>query len=486
MRIVRQWLSSILLGAVNIQQSRKLNLSSLGMILQQQVIATPRHQRSALKSCATTQNQSELMQKNAILCEADQQNWFYYDPHSIVYNGVRKLLKGWCGGQGKITRVYYQDFIHTAQGDPIFFEHYDNFYDLRERFIPTIDAFSQILPDPLKLLTFVIDRGIYGKDVLEKIARSKHRVITWEKGYNRDGWREEGESGEFRLTRYRNNFHDLLCYDFKYIRYKSEKIENYDRIIVRASGDGKENLEVSILSNDNELSTEDTIKAMFTRWLQENDFQYQIKHFGLNQITSYGYENYDELVDKDVLTDEFKTVRKQRNMLDRDLVKLIVRRESITDKGKKVSTEMTEDIEHIKCAITEIENQISSLQKKSSKIEKLSNSGAQRLKTKPKAYMDAVKMTARNIFYKTFRSFRKQMKNFRQDHLIFRELTRSSGVIKEDINGIKSIRLNLAMTLQPKEIQLIESYLHQHYQNIQLIGKNENLNKEGILLAIVD
>ena len=26
---------------------------------------------------------------------------------------------------------------------------------------------------------------------------------------------------------------------------------------------------------------------MFNRWLQENDFKYRDKHFGINQITSY-------------------------------------------------------------------------------------------------------------------------------------------------------------------------------------------------------
>lgn len=489
MKIVRQWLSTVLLGAVNIEQSRTLNFPDLKSVLNQQVIATPRHQRAALKSCATNQNQAELMQQNAVLCEADKQKWFYYDPHSIVYNGMRKLLKGWCGGHGKIARAYYQDFIHTAKGDPVFFDHYDNYYDLRERFIPTVDAFSKILPDPSKPLTFVIDRGIYGKKILEEIASGRHRVITWEKGYNRDGWQEETKSGQFRLTRYRNNFYDLRCYDFKYIRYKSDKIANYDRIIVRASGTGKENVEVSILSNDSELSTEETIKAMFTRWLQENDFQYQIKHFGLNQITSYGYENYvdieDELIDKEVVTNEFRLITKQRNNLKSQLAKLMVKREKITDAGKKVGSVMVESISQVKLDIIEIENQMSSLQRKSSKLKKLSKAGAQRLETKPKAYMDAVKMTARNIFYKSFRKFRTRMNNFRKDHLIFRELTRSSGFIKEDINGIKTITLNLAMTFQPKEIQVIEEYLQSHFQDIRIIGKNGSLEKEGILLAIV-
>ena len=34
---------------------------------------------------------------------------------------------------------------------------------------------------------------------------------------------------------------------------------------------------------------------MFNRWLQENDFKYLDKHFGINQITSYGVTGYEEL-----------------------------------------------------------------------------------------------------------------------------------------------------------------------------------------------
>jgi hypothetical protein len=34
---------------------------------------------------------------------------------------------------------------------------------------------------------------------------------------------------------------------------------------------------------------------MFHRWLQENDFKYMEKHFGINQITSYASHSYEEL-----------------------------------------------------------------------------------------------------------------------------------------------------------------------------------------------
>ena len=35
------------------------------------------------------------------------------------------------------------------------------------------------------------------------------------------------------------------------------------------------------------LFGEEPIHLMFSRWLQENDFKYMEKHFGINRITSY-------------------------------------------------------------------------------------------------------------------------------------------------------------------------------------------------------
>ncbi len=43
--------------------------------------------------------------------------------------------------------------------------------------------------------------------------------------------------------------------------------------------------------------------------------------------------------------------------------------------------------------------------------------------------MDSIKITARNIFYEAFKPFKEMYNNFRDDHVIFRNLTRSLGGI---------------------------------------------------------
>jgi len=45
-------------------------------------------------------------------------------------------------------------------------------------------------------------------------------------------------------------------------------------------------IEVSVLTDDKNRTVSQIIDLMLKRWVQENDFKYNIKHFGLNQIIS--------------------------------------------------------------------------------------------------------------------------------------------------------------------------------------------------------
>ena len=133
----------------------RLSFLSAGM----EFLVSPRHQRSALKAGSTEHNRILLFGGNADFINADENRWYYYDPHGIRYTGIRKILKGWCGSVGKIARVHYQDFIHTSSGAQVFFKSFDNYYDLRERFDVTVSEFAQVLEKPLRPLAFIIDRG---------------------------------------------------------------------------------------------------------------------------------------------------------------------------------------------------------------------------------------------------------------------------------------------------------------------------------------
>lgn len=92
--------------------------------------------------------------------------------------------------------------------------------------------------------------------------------------------------------------------------------------------------------------------------------------------------------------------------------------------------------------------------KEVSKIDDLIEQGYQKLDTDTKSFMDAIKVLARNIFYISFQSFKEKYDNYRDDHVLFRHWTRSSGYIQPIENAIR-IWLTPQMEYQPKMKKII-------------------------------
>ena len=158
-RLWNQWISSILLGAVNLEQTGRLDFRSLEFLLRQPTISSIFHQQTALGRISDSDSALRSLQANAELVGASESEYFYYDPHGMPYTGMRNILKGWCGAIGKVAKVNYQDFIHTDRGDPVHIGIYDNFLDLRERFADNVDVFiKEVLKGRRDPAVFVVDR----------------------------------------------------------------------------------------------------------------------------------------------------------------------------------------------------------------------------------------------------------------------------------------------------------------------------------------
>ena len=65
-----------------------------------------------------------------------------------------------------------------------------------------------------------------------------------------------------------------------------------------------------------------------------------------------------------------------------------------------------------------------------SRLEDLIGRGMVRLDSGPKRLLDAIKVVARNEFYRALAPFRKAYDNYRDDHEHFRRLTQSAGVLR--------------------------------------------------------
>lgn len=472
---IRQWLAAILLGCQNIEQSKEINYSSLRTIIGK-TYKSLHLQRVQLKNAATRANTESILQFNAGLLEVNRQQDFYYDPHTKHYSGHLKILSTWCPSVRLADKGINMDYIHTSLGYPVYFNTDDNFYDLRERFISNTAQFRSLFHfNDKDVLTWIIDRGIYSIDIFKEIIESPNsHIITWEKGYEKNKWDEKASCGEGHLVKKRNHNKDIKLIHYHYQERQWEKHPWMRQLIVRVfDKNWKVLIEVSILTDDKNRAADQVIELMLKRWVQENDFKYLIKHFGINQITSYAFTDYkalkDKLEDKIYTCNQHKTltqeIQKVRARLKTALLfqykfeeKYKEQKEKLPVRQQKRKEKILKNINELNATLLELEQQRRATTKQVSKIEELIEQDYQKLDTNTKNFMDAIKMLARNIFCITFQSFKEKYNNYRDDHVLFRHLTRSAGKIQPDGAGFK-IWLKPQMEYQPKIQKIIKEVL---------------------------
>lgn len=484
-----QWLIVILLGIKNIEQSKTLDYNSLNVILGS-TIPNLHRQRQELKSLASEENTWKLLEFNASLIKANHNTDFYFDPHVKHYTGQLKILKGWCPKIRMADKVLNMDFIHTVKGYPVYFKTVDNFYDLRERYTTEFKEFrklSGIVPE--KVLTFIIDRGIFSMEVFENIINSENlHIITWEKGYIKDGWRTGIPINKASIIKTRNNSRDLKEYHYQYKDYLWEKDERLRKLVVRITNPKGKIIEVSILTDDHQRQAEQIIKLMFSRWIQENDFKYLIKHFGINEITSYRWFSYKELEnkieDKQAITATWQAIGKEVGKLRIKLKTQLLKQHSFNQKIKgkrgklspkqvKYQQILKDNIQLLTLQYKEKKQEMSETEKKRSKLQQLIEADVQRLDTNVKSLMDTIKIIARNIFYLTFQSFKLNYDNHRDDHVVFRNLSQSHGFITFNSQKV-TVELYPTMQYPPKLNRMIADLLEKINSKQPVLPDNSN------------
>jgi transposase len=461
--LATQFLVAILLGAKNIEQTKILDFNALKAMLG---IVTPNRfmQRKQLSEMATDENIKELQRFNALIVNAHHYTDFYYDPHVKRYSGAEKILKGWCAILQKVSKIVNMDFFHTAvDGHPVYLEVGDNFNTMAERFMKQIKDFRDILHGENKVLTFIFDRGIFAFEVFEALINDKlTHIITWEKGYKKDKWDEGKIGGTFSLLKRRNNMDDLIKYDFEYMDQEWEKKSEMRQLIVRATNPKGRCIEVSILTDDTGRKAEEIIELMFTRWVQENDFKYEEKHFGINEITTYSVMSYKKLEnlieDKQAKRGEYKALERVVRNIKGKLKNALFKKHSI--KNNKKREEQEEKIKDLSTNLEQIKIQMSTIDKEGSKIEELIDNEYKRLNTQTKKYMDCIKIIARNIFYKVLQPFKEKYNNYRDDHVLFRNLSHAHGVVSF---ADEQVHVTIFPTAhyQPKVRKIIEEIFQQ-------------------------
>jgi len=467
--LFKQWLASLLLGALNIEQTKFLNWPDLSRLLGS-VVRFPHPQRQELERVATQANMEALARFNALQIGAQAQSQFYFDPHTKHYTGQENVLEGWCPAIRWADKAMHSDFIHTVAGEPLYFETTDNFADLRQRFFDVMERCRQVMKWPVEqVVTCVVDRAIFGKDVFEKVlADPALHLITWEKGYQKQDWPPGGGiSGSMVIERARNRADDIRSYHLEYWDRLWPKDQRLRQIVVQATNPRGRTIQVSILTDDTEEAAVGIIRLMFSRWVQENDFKYLDKHFGINQITSYGVTGYEELrqevEDRQVRSAQAQALQEQRRQLRARQSRLLLlqakgehedgqrqqRREQLdkesdADHARKELARLRqrqtrwqstrsarqEQIQKLSRELAELDAKAEKAQQTESRLERLIDEKMVRLDPEKKRLMDSLRVIARNVFYRALQPFRKAYNNYRDDHDQFRQLTQASGVLE--------------------------------------------------------
>ena len=489
--LLKQWLSVILLGAKNIEQTKLLNFCDLQMLLGD----TKRllhEQRQELRKISTKEMIEDLYRFNAEEVGAAVCEDFYYDPHTKHYTGMHKVLKGWCPSIRFADKALHMDFIHTRDGYPVYSEPKDNYEDLRSRFGGVIERFLRLLDKSGETITFIVDRGIYGHEFFKTVIEDKSsHIITWEKGYKSKGWNVENVSGRFVMERRRNNAEDIQQYFFEYIDEEWSKNASMRLLRVLASNPKGRQIEVGVLTDDKERGAEEIIELIFKRWLQENDFKYLDEHFGINEITSYLVIPYRQLeghvTEKQIKTGEYKALEVTRREIKKKLKDALLKEHQ----KKRNNADREEEIRHLTARLAKIEEQLKTTQKEMSRLEFLVQQDFVRLDTHSKQLMDATKIIARNAFYKMLQPFKEMYNNYRDDHVLFRSLTRSNGLLRQRGDTVEIILLPTPH-YPPKIRAIVESLLNdlnnEKFKMPDGSGRQIELNlgeKNGFKLAIV-
>jgi hypothetical protein len=517
--ILAQWLASTLLGAHNIEQTKLLNWSDLGMLLGT-AVRFPAPQRELLGALATPQNVAAILRWNyrQLGESVMRDNDFYLDPHTKHYTGMQRVLKGWCASIRWADKVMHGDFVHTAQGHPIYFEWVDNYDDLRVRFRPLVERMRATLgldgnvpQDSLRTLTFVIDRGIYSNDLFSQVAADPGlHLITWQKGYIPGPWDETRATIRFAIERQRNNSHDLRLYQFRVIEQPWDQNPAIRQLIVRATNPEGKVAQLAVLTDDLQRPGKEIAWLIFNRWIQENDFKYIDKHMGIKQITSYRSIDYgelrDNLVDRQVPNELYvqkvkesrKLLRKKARLLlaednahrmeisrqqeigkleaelapsgpaptgqtttepaDPGTSKLLKALRQASQRSKRYTQARRERLDKLQLDLERIEAQKTTLNKEVSRKEQLIEQQMVRMDATNKTLMDAIKICARNLFYQALTPFKKLYDNNRDDHALFRELTRCDGALRLSEKGME-VHLVAHMHCSPKMRRIIGEVL---------------------------
>jgi len=519
--IIRQTAAQILLGEVNQEQAKNVCYASLGLFTSE-LKRSPMTQRQLLDYEVMMGSTLAVWQRNAVLTGASRIPAYYFDPNVVTYNGIKKFLLTWSGLDKAPKKGINLDFFHTIDGKPCYIGHDDGFYDARQRFLMIVEQMRWLIEVNQRPLTFVQDRGFWGDEFMKAMITLGLCFIQWEKNYDGTGWDAPFErEGKMSIIRRKNSSKDKRKVRFTFREQIWPAHPNGRRIIVQTYCRKKKFEQFSIVTNDPDMRTEEVIRLMFNRWVQEGDFSYENRHFGMQQLTSRKTDTYaaleDSLEDREIDSRDYKKARHKKTSIQSKLGKMLLKLSKMPDpsptaikarvkrlkeRSSKLQKELTlinaqdtpqnlidrignriknamkrkktleqqekelakrqdlkKEIEQIKRTLEDHAALMAIIPKKESRLKAVIDEGKVKPNMGRKALVDAIRATSRNVFCEPHQIFRSNYDNYREDHVTLRQLTQSPGVITQAADGTVAIYLTPQLDRQPAQWRRIRTFL---------------------------
>ena len=267
---------------------------------------------------------------------------------------------------------------------------------------------------------------------------------------------------------------------------------------------------MAILTDERLRPAAEVIGLIFNRWIQENDFKYLDKHYGINQLTSYRVIPYEQLkgqvTDREVVSGQCQALRQEGKDLRQKQARWLLlqekcdhaaaqRQKQLTELERRQAEAQThaptvppqiaklrrahqpyeaksqprrEQIRTWSLALAQLEERAAQHQAKVSRLDTMIAANMVRLEPQSKRLMDTLRITVRNLFYRALEPFKKAYDNYRDDHDYFRRLTLSSGVLEM---GAERVTVHLLPTVNysPQLRRIIAKVLEQvNQEELQL------------------
>ena len=452
-----QWFYQIFAGAVNFEQSRYMSRGELSQFIGKTAVSVSQS-RSLLKEFAHHhpghRGCLQFFLEVNLNCVAthlsDKSNYFYIDGHFDPYYGKIGILKGWSCIFNRAMKGSNHYAIHDVRGYPFIKELKDCFEDFRFYLKDTVEKLKGLMP--AMPIGIIFDRGGFSEEILVYFETQGVFFITWEKHFSID---KEGELDFGSVVIIEREINEVgkfreIVFECAETTYSFGKDDQCRKLVIgteKEDEDGQKKLfYASILTNDSTLTHQQIVELMSGRWgAQENDFRYQKKHFGLDQITSYDalpspIAGIQPLIDEQngelkALKVELLEKQIQQQKLYEGLgikrltPKAIQRLEKEVDQHPK-KYEMMLELRALKPQLQKLSGKCQQIEKKIQRLERIEAKGYRQLDYRKKAIFDHLRFTARNIFYTAITDFKEHYTNLRDLHVVFWKLVRSVGYIK--------------------------------------------------------